>query len=276
MPLDDLELGRPEPLPPPAGRRVPPDRASPRRWVIVGALAVVVAALLTLWWMSRAQPRTAIPAPTHATDVAVGSNRPKRQPMALPKLDDSDTLLRELVAALSRHPLIARLLATGGVVRATALAVEQIGDGRTPAVPLKVLRPTSRLAIVGEETGRIDPRTYARWNDATASLASINPPDAAQLYVNVKPLFDDAYRELGHPGGDFDSSIVRAVQMLAETPAATTDPELFRRPGYFEHADAALRGLPPVQKQFLLIGPDNRQKILGWLKRFATALDLKI
>src|SRR6185503_5277477 len=97
MPLEDLPLDRPAPLPAPPGRRTPADPASPRRWVIVGALAVLVGGLLTLWWMSRAQPRTAIPAPTQATDVAVGSNRPKRQPMSLPKLDDSDTLLRELV-----------------------------------------------------------------------------------------------------------------------------------------------------------------------------------
>jgi len=274
MAFDDLPLDRPSAPVPPPGPAV--ESGTTKRWIIGGALAVVVAALLTLWWMSRAQPRTAIPAPTHATDVAIGSNRPKRQPMPLPKLDESDTLLRELVATLSKHPLIARLLATDGLVRGAVLAVEQIGDGRTPAVPLKVLRPTSRLAITGTETGRVDARTYARWDAPTASLVSINPADAAQLYVNVKPLFDDAYRDLGHPGGDFDNSIVRAIQMLQDTPAVTTDPELFRRPGYYEHADATLRSLPPVQKQFILIGTENRQKILGWLKRLANTLDLKI
>jgi hypothetical protein len=142
---------------------------------------------------------------------------------------------------------------------------------------LKVLRPADRLAIAGGgETGRVDPRTYARWDEATASLVSIKPADAAQMYVNVKPLFDQAYRDLGHPDGDFDTSVVRAIQMLADTPAVPGDPELLRRPGYYEHADATLRSLPPVQKQFLLIGPDNRQKIMDWLKRLATALDLKI
>jgi hypothetical protein len=196
--------------------------------------------------------------------------------MALPSLDQSDSLLRELVATLSRHPLIERYLATTGLVRATVLAIEQIGDGKTPAAPLKLFRPTSRLAIVGAQTGRIDPRTYARWDGAAASLVSINPADAAQLYVNVKPLFDDAYRELGHPGGDFDASIVRAIQMLQDTPVVVGDPELIRRAGYYEHADSALRSIPPVQKQFLLIGPDNRQKVLGWLKRFANVLELKI
>ena len=76
--------------------------------------------------------------------------------------------------------------------------------------------------------------------------------------------------------GDFDASIIRAIQVLQDTPNVTTDSDLIRRPGYYEHTDAALRGLPPVQKQFLLIGPDNRQRILAWLKRLASALDLKI
>jgi hypothetical protein len=275
MSLDDLPLrdGGPERAPVP--QAVPPPR-SPKRWIILGAGAVIVVALLTLWWMSRSQPRTATPAPTQATDVAVGSNRPKRQPLNLPSLDASDALLRDLVGALSRHPLIARFLATDGIVRSGVLAVEQVGDGRTPAVPLKIFRPDSRLAIAGGATGRIDPRTYARWDAATRSLTSINPQEGAQLYVNVQPLFDDAYRELGHPNGDFDDSIVRAIGMLQDTPAITGEPELIRRPGYYEHVDPALRSLRPVQKQFLLIGPDNRGKILDWLARFAKALDLKI
>lgn len=273
MAFDDLPLNRPSPLP---GERRGDSQASPARWVVLAAVAIALAALLALFWMSRARPGTVTPTPTTATDVAVGTNRPKRQPLDLPALDTSDTFLREMVATLSRHPLIARLIATDGIVRTTALAIEQIGNGRTPALPLKVLRPSSRLAIVGGETGRIDPRTYARWDAASASLVTINPSDAAQLYVNVKPLFDEAYRELGHPNGDFDASIVRAIEMLNDTPRLTAEPELLRRPGYYEHSDATLRSLPPVQKQFLLIGLDNRQKILAWLKRFATTLDLKI
>src|SRR5436190_19359254 len=111
MAFDDLPLEH-TPGSAPTGRRPVPPQASPKRWVIAGACVVIVVALFALWWISRAQPRAAIPAPTSATDVAVGSNRPKRQPMSLPSVDASDTLLRELVGQLSRHPLIARLLAT--------------------------------------------------------------------------------------------------------------------------------------------------------------------
>jgi hypothetical protein len=266
----------------PLERTVPqqaPDTAPPSpSWLrgIVFVLAGVLAgALLMFWWMSRVQPTPAAPPSPTAPDVAVGSNRPKRQSIELPALDDSDTLLRGLVSTLSKHPTLARLLATSGIIRGATMAVVQIGDGRTPVEPLKVLRPSARLAITGTSTGRIDPRTYQRWDASVAALVSVSPTDAAQLYVNVKPLLDEAYVELGHPGEDFDTAIVRAIDVLAETPEVTADPVLLRRPGYYEHDDQALRALRPVQKQLLLTGPDNRRRVLTWLKSFATALDLK-
>jgi hypothetical protein len=273
MGLDDLRLDRtatPTPAEP------PPVGASSLRWIAVGAAGVIAGGLLTFWWMSRAQPDTAAPAPTTATEVAVGSNRPKRQFMDLPALDASDTWLANLVSGLSRHPTLARLLATPDLVRGTTLAVVQISEGRTPAVPLKVLRPPTRLQILGTTSGRLDAKSYARWETTTASLLSVPPADAAQLYVNVKPLFDQAYVELGHPGGDFDIAIVRAIGMLDDAPDQSEEPMLQRGSNYFEHQDPALRSLPPVQKQFLLIGADNRRKVMSWLQQFASSLDLKI
>lgn len=272
MALDDHPLERTSP--PSSYQEAPPERRSSAvRWLAVGAAGVVVGGLATFWWLSRAQPVTAPPAPTTATDVRVESRRPKRQPMDLPSLDASDTFLRSLVAALSQHPLLARLLTPEGLVRAATLAVVQIGDGRTPAVPLKPLRPATRLEL--NATGHIAPASYTRWEGPVAALTSVSPSDAAQLYVNLKPLFDEAFRDLGHPSGDFDSAIARAIETVAETPEVP-DVALQQRQAYFEYDDAGLRSLPPVQKQFLLLGTENRKKVLAWLRQFAAALEIKV
>ena len=254
----------------------PQPRGSAVRWVVVGLCALAAGAALTFWWLSRAQPAPTRAAPTAATDVAVGSNRPKQQDLDLPPLDSSDTFLHDLIAKLSQHPTLARLLATPGLVRGATLAVVQIGDGRTPITPMKVMRPQARLSISGASSGRIDPSNYVRWDGPTTALTSVSPADAVQLYVNVKPLFDQSYRELGNPDADFDKAIVKAIQILAATPRAPDDPVLLRRKDYFEHDDDTLRNLPPVQKQFLLLGSANRQKIIDWLRKFAEGLDLKI
>lgn len=272
MAFDDLTLDRPTvpaPSPPPAPRQ------SAARWMIVVAAALIAAAALTFWWMSRTRLATTTPAPTTSTEVAIGSNRPKRQAIDLPPLDESDTVVHDLISALSKHPTLARLLASPGLVRGATLAVVQIGDGRTPADPLKSLKPSARMQILGTANGFADPQSYARHDGSAAALASVSPSDAAQLYVNVKPLFDRAYIELGHPGGDFDEAIVRAIQMVNDTPVLPREPMLLRRSGYFEYDDLTLRTLPPVQKQLLMLGPDNRRKVSEWLKQFASALDLK-
>ena len=226
--------------------------------------------------MTRAQPDQIPPGPTTATEGAVTSHRPQREPWDLPTLDNSDEIFRDAVAVLSKNPTLTRLMATEGLVRATALAVIQIGDGKTPDVPLKVLRPSTRIAIVGTEQGRVDPASYPRWNIATSALLSVRPTDAAQLYVNVKDLFDAAYAELGHPNGNFDEAIERAVGMVVRTPQPTEPPELLRRPNYFEHTDAQLRSLRPVQKQVILFGSENQARLTNWLRQLATALDLKV
>ena len=137
-------------------------------------------------------------------------------------------------------------------------------------------KPATRLRILGPETGRLDPASYARWDGPTNALTSVDPIHAAQLYVTVKPLFDQAYQELGNPKAEFDEAIVRAIRTLDDTPPLRADPTLLRRTNYFEHEDTALKSLLPVQKQLLLVGPDNRRQIMQWLKQLAANLDLKI
>jgi hypothetical protein len=270
MGLEDFPLER---TPPP---RQSSERPSPSRWVILGAGTVVALALLGLWWTSRARLPEVTLAPTSPTDAARAPGRPNPQPLRLPPLAESDSELRKWIAALSRHPLLTRVLAQPGIVRAAVLAVVQIGDGKTPVVPLDAMRPADRLKLVGGSPSRIDPASYTRWNGPARALLDINAADAAQVYVNVKELFDEAYRDLGYPGGNFDDAIVRAIRMLVETPEVTGDPVLHQRPAYFEHEDPALGSLRPVQKQLLLTGPENRRQLIAWLRRFAAALALKI
>lgn len=274
MAFDDLPLDRPTPEPSPYAPDPEPERGSFLRWVAVGLAGVVAGGLLTFWWMSRSQPTPSAAPSATAPEIAASSGRPTRQALNLPNLNDSDGFIRDLVSTLSNHPALARLLATPSLVRATTAGVVQIGDGRTPIEWLDVLRPATRLQILGTESGPVSPVSHARWNQVAAAVSSVSPADAAQLYVNVKPLIDEAYIELGQPDGDFDQAILRAVRMLQDTPTPAVAPELVRRPGYFDYEDPALRTLKPVQKQLLLLGSDNRKQLMAWLDQFVQALGL--
>jgi hypothetical protein len=43
-----------------------------------------------------------------------------------------------------------------------------------------------------------------------------------------------------------------------------------------EPGDPALKALLPVQKQLLLMGPDNRRRLMTWLRHVAAALELNV
>lgn len=276
MALDDLEIQRPSP--PPSSPYAPgpePERRPLTRWIVVGVAVVVAGALLTYLWMSRSPAPPAAPPAATAPEVAASpATRPVRQAMNLPRLAESDAFIRDLVSALSKHPTLARLLATPTLVRGMVGGVVQIGDGRTPVDWLRVLRPAARLQITERTAGPPTPASYARWGTIADAVTSVSPADAAQLYVNVKPLIDEAYVELGQPDGDFDRAIVRAIQVLRDTPVPASDPVLLRRPGYFEHQDSSLQALRPVQKQLLLLGPETRRRLMAWIDDFARALEL--
>lgn len=276
MAFDDLPLDRPTPVPSPYDPppEPEPERGSLLRWIAIGLAGVVAGGLLTFWWMSRSQPTPTTAAPSATAPEAATPVRPTQQPLDLPTLVDSDAFIRDLVTALSNHPALARLLATPPIVRGMTAGVVQIADGRTPIEWLKVLQPATRLQILGTDTGPVSPVSYARWNQIIEAMSSVSPVDAAQLYVNVKPLVDEAYLDLGQPDGDFDQTILRAVRMLKDTPAPAVTPDLIRRPGYFDYQDPALRALKPVQKQLLLLGPEHRQKLIAWLDAFVRALGL--
>ena len=272
MAFDDLPLNRP---PDPSAER-PRETTSTSRWLVVGAGLVVAGSMLALWWMSRAQPPTVTPAPATVSDSTQPGRRPPRTMLDAPGLPFSDEWFRQVVHQLSRDPMLTRLLATRELVRNMALAIVQIGDGRTPAAPLSPLRPPVRLEIAGTTAGKVDNANFDRWESAVRALLSISPRDAAQVYVNTKQLLDEAYRELGYPDGDFDVAVVKAIRMLNTTPEVPGDLMLLRREGYFEHDNPALRSLPPVQKQLILLGPENRRRILTWLHQVAAALELNI
>jgi hypothetical protein len=272
MALEDLPLHEPAPpAPRPTGRA----SSGPSRWIVLGAVIVVAGSLLAMCWLSRLRVDPAPPTFANAPDGRASSPRPKSQGIDLPPLDASDELLRQIVSTLSSHPALARLLTTPALARNATLAVVQIGAGRTPSGPLKALRPSTHTSMVGAQSGPLDPRTYRRWDGPAAALVSLPPEGVAQIYVNIKPLLDQAYQELGH-NDDFDRALVRAIETLTETPRLTNDPVLLEKPGYFEHEDPALKALLPVQRQFLLVGPDNQRRIVEWLRRLASSLDLNV
>ena len=219
---------------------------------------------------SPAPAEPAAPEPRELEEVAAES-----EPLILPLLDQSDTLLRDLAAALSAHPDLAAWLVTDELIRTFTVAVENIADGQNPAPRLSALAPKTGFRTAGREADlRIDQESYDRYNGLGDLVTSLDADGAVRLYVAFTPLIGEAYRELGHPEGGFDETLKRAIRRLLDTPVVEPEVLLFARLVHYEYADPMLEALSPVQKQLLGTGPRNVRLIQAKLRELAAALGI--
>jgi hypothetical protein len=277
--LDDFDLARqPDDDGPPEGRA--------RMWTGILALAVAIgagAAVYFLWFAGDgAKPGPAATAgaaqiePAPESGLGEELSAVEARDPALPALDESDSFVRDLVSALSAHPDLARWVATPRLVRTVAVSVDNVAEGRTPVRHLTFLgRPAPfRTSSAGERV-LIDERSYQRYNAVADVVASMDAAGMAHAYLRLRPLFADAYRELGHPAGNFDQVVERAIRRLLETPVVDGAVDVAPVGGTaYAYADQRLQSLSEAQRQLLRMGPRNTRLVQAKLRELARALDI--
>lgn len=270
----EFDLPQEEPGGPPPE---PENRARP--WSIGTVLVVAVA--LVGYLIVGNQPRETAPIENQAQlDAVPAAPEPDvlgGEPMlvALPSLDLSDELMRELVAGLSSHPRVAAWLATKGLIRNATVVVTNIAEGHTPEVHLRRLRPTGDFRVTERnDTLHIDPRSYDRYTSLATAFASVDPAGAAELYATLKPLFDEASRELGNGGAPFDRWLERAIVHLLDTPILENAVPVVPVEGVYAFDDPRVEALSAAQKHLLRFGPSNVRLIQTTLRSIGVALGI--
>jgi hypothetical protein len=275
-PIDDFRLGT-EPAPP--ARE--PERGSRAPVAIAAVLLVAAAAGVAFFLLRRADPAPAsqaAPASSQAPQAASDVREPLGpavEPIDLPPLVLTDPLVRELLGKLSSNPALAAWLATDGLIRAFVVSVENVADGGSPAGHLRALAPKAPFRTVNEGGAiLVDPRSYARYDGVANAAASMDPAGLARVYATLKPRLVEAYKELGHPDGDLDAAVERAIGHLLQTPVVEEPVSLRPRVLSFRYDREDLETLSTAQKQLLRMGPRNVRVVQDQLRAVARELGI--
>ena len=244
----------------------------------VGALVLLCGAALYLGLVSddAAEPtqQTAAPAPRPPPPEPPPDPPEEPEPEPIP-LDASDEFVRGLLPTLTEHPRLATWLVTDGLVRRFVVAVDNVADGSNPARHVPFMRPGSRLRTRTDGAAwRLDPAGYGRYDELAQILASLDVEGAVEIYRRLEPLLDEAYAELGYPDTPFSVAFRRAVVRVLETPEIPADPDVVPVASFFAYDDDRLEELPPVQKQLLLMGPDNVRAVQAAVRELASAIGI--
>jgi hypothetical protein len=242
-------------------------------WIAAAALIVAAAAAVYFVIGSRrtSEPAAVAPAPVEQPRALGGS----AEPVVVPPLDESDALVRDLLRAISAHPVTAAWLTTDGLIRNFTVAVVNVAEGNTPAGDLRVLRPSAPFAVAERgDSLVIDPRSYHRYDGVAGAVAATDPAGAARLYATLKPRLEEAHGELGFSGTPFDQTLERAIVLVLGTPVVTDPVRVEPRGIGYAYADPKLENLAPAQKQLLRMGPQNVRSIKASLRDIALALGI--
>jgi len=294
---DDLDLRRPDDS---HAGGPEPDLGNPDEPTLIEArherfplgLAITAALMLgavgaLLYFVVR-KPQT--PPQAAATPMPIAAEPPPSplpspspslpEALALPALDESDAVVRELVSRLSSHPQVAVWLGTDQLVRRFAVLVVNVVAGENPRPNLRFLEPRQCLQVLTRGTGVfIDPASYGRFDGFAEGLNSLDEAGCARVYRLLSPLFEAAFRELGHPEGGFDRALAAAARPLLEVPLLEGDVAVRpvrRATLVYEYADGRLEGLSPAQKQLLRMGPRNARVVQAKLRALSAALGLRL
>ncbi len=191
----------------------------------------------------------------------------------VPPLDASDQVVRSLAETVSDHPRLAAWLAPDNLVRRFVAAVVDVANDESPRPHIGHLEPEGAFRVREREGSLlIDSGSYGRYDTFVTVFDSLDDEQALELHRQLKPLLDEAYQDLGYPGGDFDAILVKAIDRLLVTPIPAGNVIVKRRVRNYRFADPDLEALGPVEKHLIRMGPANARKVQAKLRLLRAAL----
>ena len=252
---------------------------APRRRLLAIVAFLVIAILLlggAYFWLRRARSQTATTPATQPAEPAVKVRQDPAELISLPPLDQTDPLVRQLVGALSSHPVVASWLTTDRLISNFVVVTSKIADGQSPAGELKAIGPVPPFKVRSVKgTLSIDPSSYHRYDRHAQAVSALDAQGAARLYETLKPRINEADRNFGG-SGQFDAEMQRAIDELLKVPVVEGEVAVRMSGIGYAYADPRLEELSPPQKQLLRMGPENVKAIQAKLREIASFLQLSV
>ena len=183
-------------------------------------------------------------------------------------------MLNERLGALETGTRLLSLLVPDDVIRKFVVFVENVADGNLPQLEYPVKRLPQSMAVreLDENLFEMQTVSYQRYTPVIDGLSAVNPERAIAIYRLMKPLFQEAYAEIGYRNRDFDDALVRAIDSVLNAQTAQGPFQLIKPKVMYIYADSEIENFSPVEKQLLRMGPQNAEKLKLALRQFKEQL----
>lgn len=276
-----------------------------KKWVIV---IILVLLGLCAWYLFNLQqdtvPEAPAPPPVAVEQPApppvveeetaepdftspIVDEEPAIEAPALPPLAESDPVAVETLSSLVGSEPVRQYVVSEAVIPRLVATLDALSGKQVPASikavegPGGVFQATAHedpASVIRNEAGDpipqyvVDPVNYRRYTPYVEMLEASDSAAIVASYRDHRSLFEEAFRQLGYPEGDFDQRLRAVIDELLATPDVSGPLRLIKPEAYYLYADEELESLTAGQKILLRMGPDNAARVKAKLAEIRDAL----
>jgi len=205
----------------------------------------------------------------------------------LPALAESDPAAVETLSGLVGAEAVERYVVSEAVIARLVATVDALSGKQVPGSIQAVEGPGGAFQATSDDDPEsiirnaagdpipqyvIDPVNYQRYTPYVEMLEAVDTTELAAAFRDHQPLFDEAFRQLGYPEGDFSQRLRALIDELLATPEVTEPVRLIKPEAYYLYADEGLESLTAGQKVLIRMGPANAARVKASLLEIRDAL----
>jgi hypothetical protein len=192
---------------------------------------------------------------------------------SLPALEHSDSAFGKAIESLIGKPAFVQWVVPHRLIVHIVSSVDNLPRQQAPvqAWPVKPVPGSFQVSGHGA-TLAIAQGNAARYAPYLQIVQDLDAQRLVSAYLEFYPLFEQAYKELGYPSGNFNARLLVVIDNLLAAPEPQA-PILLAQPHVlYTYADATLESASAGQKVLMRMGLRNERAVKSWLRQIKADL----
>jgi Protein of unknown function (DUF3014) len=197
------------------------------------------------------------------------------EPIALPELASSDNLMGQALASLINNKALMDIFNEGQIIRNIVVTIDNLPRKQTSMRVMPIKKAAGRFMV--EEDGQsttISPKNSERYVSYIQFAEAVDTQKLIQNYINLYPLFQQSYEEIGYPDQYFNDRLLFVIDHLLATPELSEPVQLVQPKFYYQFADTNLEERSIGQRILMRIGSNNEELIKVKLQAIKQELNM--
>ena len=193
----------------------------------------------------------------------------------LPQLASSDDFIASALASLLNNKTLMAIFINDQLINNIVVTIDNLPRKLVSQKLMPIKKAPGKFIAMESEGGMmISPKNNARYTQYVQFAETINPTQLVELYIQLYPLFQKAYADIGYPDQYFNDRMMVVIDHLLATPDIDAPVPLVQPKFYYQYADADFESRSIGQRILMRIGSQNQSVIKDKLNAIKQALVL--